>query len=309
MGVKMNSIEKQLLEQIADLHSIPEGSYSIRKNGKSFKINSTEDIQIVPKEDLPGIDIFVKEGVKGKSLHIPAIVTEGGINDLVYNDFYIGKGADILIVAGCGVHNNSDQNSNHDGIHSFHLEEGACVRYVEKHIGSGSGKGEKILNPTTTIVMEKGSHFEMETSQLGGVSYSDRKTKALLKEEAVLVVKEKILTTDFQEAKTIFDVTLKGKNSSVNVISRSVAKEFSRQKFVSVVKGQNECFGHVECDGIVLDNAVVESSPRVIAKNENATLVHEASIGKIAGEQILKLQTLGLSEDEARDEIIKGFLR
>ncbi len=305
----MNNIEKELLSQIADLHGIPEGSYSIRKNGESFKINSTEDIQIIPKEDLPGIDIFVKEGVKGKSLHIPAIITEGGINDLVYNDFYIGKGAEVLIVAGCGVHNNTDTDSNHDGVHSFHLEEGAFVRYVEKHIGSGNGKGEKILNPTTSIVMEEGSRFEMETSQLGGVSYSDRKTKATLKENASLVVKEKILTTDFQEAKTVFDVVLKGKNSSVNVTSRSVAKEFSKQKFVSIVKGQNECFGHVECDGIVLDNAIVESSPRVVAKNENATLIHEAAIGKIAGEQILKLQSLGLSEDEAREEIIKGFLR
>ena len=305
----MNSIEKELLKQVADLHQIPEGSYSIRKNGESYKINSTEDIQIVPKEDLPGIDIFVKEGTKGKSLHIPAIITEGGIADLVYNDFYIGKGAEVLIVAGCGVHNNSDQNSNHDGVHSFHLEEGAIVRYVEKHIGSGTGKGEKILNPTTSIVMEKDSHFEMETTQLGGVSYSDRRTKATLKAGASLVVKEKILTTDFQEAKTIFDVVLKGKGSSVNVISRSVAKEFSKQKFVSIVKGQNECFGHVECDAIIKDNAKVVAIPEIVANNVDANLIHEAAIGKIAGEQLTKLMTLGLTEKEAEEAIINGFLK
>ena len=305
----MNKEEKLLLEQVADLHSIPEGSYSIRKNGKSYKIKSTKDIQIVPKKDLPGIDIYVKEGVKGKSVHIPVIITEGNLNDLVYNDFYIGKNTDVLIVAGCGIHNTSENDSNHDGVHSFHLAEGAKIKYVEKHLGLGEGKGGKILNPTTFIEMDKGSIFEMETTQLGGVSYSDRKTKAVLKESAKLVIKEKILTTDFEEAKTLFDVVLKGKNSSVEVASRSVAKEFSKQKFVSIIKGQNECFGHVECDGIVLDNAKVESSPRVLAKNENATLVHEASIGKIAGEQILKLQTLGLTEEEAQNEIIKGFLR
>ncbi len=305
----MNNEEKYLLAQVADLHSIPEGSYSIRKNGQSYKSNSTEDIQIVPKKDAPGIDIYVKDGVKGKSVHIPVIITEGGLNDLVYNDFYIGKDTDVLIVAGCGIHNTTDNDSNHDGIHTFHLAEGSKVKYVEKHIGSGDSKGGKILNPTTLIVMEKNSNFEMETYQLGGVSYSDRKTKATLKNGAKLLIKEKILTTDFEEAKTLFDVTLKGKNSSVEVVSRSVAKDFSRQKFVSIVKGQNECFGHIECDGIVLGSAVVESSPRVIAKNENATLVHEASIGKIAGEQILKLKTLGLSEEEAQNEIIKGFLR
>ena len=305
----MNKEENILLEQVADLHSVPEGSYSIRKNGVSYKINSTKDIQIIPKKEAPGIDIYVKEGVKGKSVHIPVIITKGNLSDLVYNDFYIAENTDVLIVAGCGIHNTTEYDSNHDGIHTFHLAEGAKVRYVEKHIGTGVGKGGKILNPTTFIEMKKDSNFEMETIQLGGVSYSNRKTKATLKENAKLVIKEKILTTDFEEAKTLFDVVLKGRKSSVEVISRSVAKDYSRQKFVSIVKGQNECFGHVECDGIVLGNAVVESSPRVIAKNENATLVHEASIGKIAGEQILKLQTLGLSEEDAQNEIIKGFLR
>jgi len=305
----MNYDENFLLEQISELHSIPEGSYSIRKNGKSYKIKSTEEIQIIQKQDAPGIDVYVKEGVKGKSVHIPVIISQGNLNDIVYNDFYIGKDSDVLIVAGCGIHNNSDYDSNHDGIHSFHLAEGAKVKYVEKHLGLGEGKGDKILNPITFIEMEKDSDFEMETTQIGGVSYSDRRTKAVLKENAKLLIKEKILTSNFEEAKTFFDVVLKGKNSSVEVVSRSVAKEFSKQKFVSVVKGQNECFGHVECDGIVLDSAVVESSPRVIVKNEKATLVHEASIGKIAGDQILKLMSLGLTEEEAQNEIIKGFLR
>lgn len=305
----MNKVDKELLKEIADMHSVPQGSFNIRKNGESIARNSTKDIEIVPKKDKSGIDIIVKEGVKNKSVHIPVIITVGNLNDLVYNDFYIGKDADVLIVAGCGIHNPTDQKSQHDGIHTFHLEENCKVKYIEKHLGVGKGQGDKVLNPTTVVEMKDGSDFEMETIQLGGVSYSNRKTNAFLGNDAKLVIKEKILTSDKQKAITTFNVVLKGKNSSVEVVSRSVAKGKSRQKFVSNLKGQNECFGHVECDGIILDNAQIESVPKIIAQNINATLVHEAAIGKIAGDQLVKLQTLGLSEEEAQNQIIKGFLK
>lgn len=307
--IKMNEVDKELLKEIADMHSVPQGSFNIRKNGESIARNSTKDIEIIPKKDKSGIDIIVKEGVKNKSVHIPVIITVGNLNDLVYNDFYIGKDADVLIVAGCGIHNLTDQKSQHDGIHTFHLEENCKVRYIEKHLGVGNGQGDKVLNPTTVVEMKDGSDFEMETIQLGGVSYSNRKTNAFLGNDTKLVIKEKILTSDKQKAITTFNVVLKGKNSSVEVVSRSVAKGKSRQKFVSNLKGQNECFGHVECDGIILDNAQIESVPKIVAQNINATLVHEAAIGKIAGDQLIKLQTLGLSEEEAQNQIIKGFLK
>ena len=306
---KLTKIDKDLLKQVADMHSVPQGSFNIRKNGHAVERNSDEDVQIVPKKDKSGIDIFVKAGVKNRSVHIPVIITLGNFNDLVYNDFYIGNGAEIFIVAGCGIHNPTKQKSQHDGIHTFHLEENCKVKYIEKHLGLGNNQGEKILNPTTEIYMKNGSEFEMETIQLGGVTYSDRKTNATLEENAKLIIKEKILTSDSQVAKTVFNVVLKGKNSSVEVVSRSVAKGKSKQKFVSNLKGQSECFGHVECDGIILDKAQIESVPKIVAQNVDATLVHEAAIGKIAGDQLIKLETLGLTEEEAQAEIIKGFLK
>ncbi len=305
----MNNIDKDLLSQIADMHEVPQGVYNIRKNGESIARNSDSDIQIVPKQDKNGIDIIVKPNVKNKSIHIPVIVTQGNFNDMVYNDFYIGENAEVYIVAGCGIHNSTDNKSEHDGIHSFYLAENCKVKYVEKHLGLGEGKGGKVLNPVTKIEMQNGSHFEMETLQLGGVTSSVRKTKATLYDDTKLVIKEKILTTDKQLADTKFDVDLKGKNSSVEVISRSVAKDKSKQKFVSNIIGNNECFGHVECDGILMDKAVIESTPKIVAKDVNATLVHEAAIGKIAGEQMTKLMSLGLSQQEAEALIIKGFLK
>ncbi len=306
---KLTQIDKDLLKQVADMHTVPQGSFNIRKNGQSVDRKSDDEVTILPKKDKSGIDIIIKEGVKNKSVHIPVIITVGDFNDLVYNDFYIGKGAEVFIVAGCGIHNPSDKRSEHDGIHTFHLEENCKVKYIEKHLGIGNNQGEKILNPTTEIFMKNGSEFEMETIQLGGVSYSDRKTNAYLDDDTKLIIKEKILTSEKQVAKTIFNVVLKGRNSNVEVISRSVAKDKSKQKFISNIKGQNECFGHVECDGIILNKAQIESVPKIVAQNINATLIHEAAIGKIAGDQIVKLQTLGLSEEEAQAQIIKGFLK
>lgn len=303
----MNNLEKQMLAEIADLHGVPVGSYNIRKNGKSVDRVTSADVDIVSKTNKNGIDVIIKQNVKNKSVHIPVIVTESGINDLTYNDFYIGDNAEVLIVAGCGVHTTNNVESGHNGIHSFYIGKDAKVKYVEKHLGMGSD-AKKILNPTTNIVMESGSEFEMETIQLGGVTYSNRVTTAKLKRDAKLLVKEKILTTESQQAITKFKVDLVGENSSVNVISRSVAKDQSKQKFVSKIIGKNSCFGHVECDGIILDKARIISVPEIDAADVNASLVHEAAIGKIAGEQMVKLMSLGLTETEAEDLIIKGYL-
>lgn len=304
----MDKIDKQLLAEVADLHKIPQGSFNIRKNGQAVKRKSTKDIQILQKQDKSGIDIIVADGVVGKSVHIPVLLTQSGLTDYVCNDFYIGKNADVLIVAGCGIHNAGTQKSEHNGTHTFHLAENCKVKYVEKHLGVGGG-GQKVLNPITKITMQSGSFFEMETVQLGGVSSSVRKTEAKLFDNAQLVIKEKILTDQSQTAATQFKVQLLGKNSSVQVQSRSVAKGKSKQSFVSNINGQNECFGHVECDGIILDNAQITSTPKIEAKCVDASLVHEAAIGKIAGEQLQKLQTLGLTEEQAEQQIIKGFLK
>lgn len=304
----MNKIDKDLLLQIADMHKIPEGSYNIRKNGQSILRQSNADIEIVSKTDKSGIDIIVKPNVKNKSVHIPVIITQGNLTELVYNDFYIGENADVTIVAGCGIHNPTDNKSEHDGLHTFHLSKNSKVKYIEKHLGIGN-KGDKVLNPETKIFMDKNSFFEMETIQLGGVSSANRKTYAKLKDNAKLLIKERILTTENQTAKTNFKVELIGKNSSVDVLSRSVAKDNSWQEFNSNIIGSNECFGHVECDGIIVNNAQIVSTPKINAKNVNASLVHEAAIGKIAGEQIIKLLSLGLTEQEAEDLIIKGYLQ
>ena len=303
----MSKIESDLLLAVSDLHQIPSGAYNIRENGVAVDKKSTENIEIVPKENGKGIDIYVKDGTINESLHIPVIITKTGIKELVYNDFHIGKNCDVLIVAGCGIHNTGSSDSEHDGIHSFYVGKNSKVKYVEKHIGVGS-QGGKILNPVTNIEMEDGAELVMETVQLGGVTSSIRESNAKLKKSAKLVIKEKILTNENQIADTYFNVELLGEDSSVEVISRSVAKENSRQKFYSKVIGKTKCFGHVECDAILMDNAIIQSTPEILAECVDATLVHEAAIGKIAGEQLTKLMTMGLTEKEAEDMIIKGFL-
>ena len=304
----MDTIDEALLEQVAMLHGIPEGSYNIRKNGQSIARNSTQDIEIVSKTDKSGIDIIVKAGVKNKSVHIPVLLTEGDFHDIVYNDFYIGKDADVTIVAGCGIHNGTSADSIHDGIHSFHLEEGAVVRYIERHVGGGDGSGGKIFYPVTRVYQKKHSVMVMETTQLGGVTDTVRKTYVSLQESAKLAVKEKLLTDGRERAVSLFDVKLKGADSSAEIVSRSVARGHSFQHFKSRLVGKNRCFGHVECDGILIDNARICSTPAIDAAHNEAGLVHEAAIGKIAGDQLYKLMSLGLSEKEAEDTIIHGFL-
>ena len=305
----MEKTDLELLEKIAELHSIPEGSFNIRKNGARLMGNSTAEIRIEPKEGNKGIDIYVAPGVKNKSVHIPVIVTEGNFHDVTYNDFYIGEDADVTIIAGCGIHNPSSGESGHDGIHTFHLGERSAVRYVERHYARGDGKvSRQVFNPVTKVFMEKGSRMDMETTQLGGVTYTDRLTEATLGEDAKLFIKEKLFTEKEEQAISRFSVTLKGKNSTSDVVSRSVARDNSKQEFYSDVIGENECFGHVECDGILLDGARIISTPRIDAASPDASLVHEAAVGKIAGEQLVKLMSLGLTEKEAEEAVIKGFL-
>lgn len=304
----MNRIDKSLLEKISALHNISLGAVNIRKNGEVVKRENSAEIEIVPKKNKSGIDVFIKPNVKNKAVHIPVIITEGGIDDLVFNDFFVGENAFVTIVAGCGIHNTSSDTSRHNGIHSFHLEKGAHVRYIERHIGEGDGKGGKILNPTTKIFQKENSTLEIETLQLGGVTSSVRKTIATLGKGAFLRIQENILTENDNTATTDFKVTLNGENSKVEVVSRSVAKGKSVQKFQSNLVGKASCFGRVECDGILLDEARIVSVPMIDAVSKDASLTHEASIGKIAGDELVKLMTLGLNEKEAEDVIIKGFL-
>lgn len=305
----MDLIEKNLLEEVSGLHEVPEGAYNIRNNGKSEARNTTANIDIVTKEDKPGIDIIIKPGTKNESVHIPVILSQSGLKEMVYNDFIIGEDADVTIIAGCGIHNCGVDTSEHDGIHSFYVGKNAKVRYVEKHYGEGDGSGKRILNPTTIIELDENASLEMETVQIKGVDSTERTTKAVLKKNASLIVHEKIMTHGNQWAKTDFTVDMDGEGSSANVVSRSVAKENSRQHFLSKINGNAACAGHTECDAIIMDAASVTAEPQLTANHIDASLIHEAAIGKIAGAQLIKLMTLGLTEKEAEEQIVNGFLK
>ena len=305
----IQKIDENLLDNITDYKEIRKGAYNIRKNGKGIERKVTENTNIITKKDVSGIDIYVKENTKFEIIHIPVIITESGLKDVVYNDFHIGKNANVIIIAGCGIHNDHHKNSQHDGIHRFHLEEGAKVKYIEKHYGEGIGDGKRILNPVTEVYLKKGSSLEMDSAQIKGVDSTIRETKGVLEADTNFVVSEKIMTNGTQTAKTIFDVKLNGENASTHVTSRSVAGDKSKQEFVSKIYGNTKCFAHSECDAIIKDEAIVTATPEITANNVDANLIHEAAIGKIAGEQITKLMTLGLTEKQAEDEIINGFLR
>ncbi len=305
----LDTIQKDLLKNIADLEEIPEGAYNIRSNGALAGRHTTANIDIVTKRDKPGIDILIKPGTKRERVDIPVLLTETGLDDLVYNDFFIGEGADVLIVAGCGIHNAGGLKSEHDGIHTFHLARNAKLKYVEKHYGEGDGSGKRILNPTTVIEMAEDSYMEMETAQIKGVDSTVRTTRAALASGATLIIREKILTHGKQTATTDFTVDLNGENSGAHVVSRSIAKDDSHQLFLSCINGNSRCNGHTECDAIIMDHGSVSAVPKINANDVNASLIHEAAIGKIAGEQLIKLMTLGLTEKEAEEQIVNGFLR
>ena len=305
----MDNIDKELLKEIASLENAPEGAYNIRKNGQGIERKVTENINIVTKDGVSGIDIYVKENTKFDIVHIPVIITESGLTDVVYNDFHIGENANVIIIAGCGIHNDHEKDSRHDGIHRFFLEKNAKVRYIEKHYGEGKGTGKKILNPVTEVYLKEGANLEMESTQIKGVDSTIRATKGELGKDTNFVVTEKILTHGKQYAETEFDVNLNGENASTHVTSRSVATEKSKQKFISKIYGNTKCYAHVECDSIIKDEGKVQAIPEITANDIDANLIHEAAIGKIAGEQLMKLMTLGLSEKEAEEAIINGFLK
>ena len=307
----MDAIEKDLLLKIADLHGVPEGAYNIRGNSESLGRNTTANIDIVSKTDgKSGIDIYVKPGTKKESMHIPVIISKAGLQEVVYNDFHIGEGADVVIVAGCGIHNcgGVEMTSRPDGVHTFYVGKNAKVKYVEKHYGSGDGLGKNVMNPETVVYLDEGAYMEMETTQIKGIDSSNRVTTAELKANARFVVKEKLYTHGEQEVNTDFVVEMNGENCSADIMSRSVAADKSKQNFVSTMNGNAPCKGHTECDAIIMDDASVKAAPCLTANNIDAELIHEAAIGKIAGEQLTKLMTLGLTEKEAEEQIIKGFL-
>ncbi len=304
-----DQIQKQMLAEVADLHDVPSGAYNIRANGASAARNTTANIDIISKEDGSGIDIRIKAGTKDESVHIPVVISESGLKEQVYNDFYIGEDSDVVIVAGCGIHNGGEQDSQHDGIHRFYIGRNARVRYVEKHYGDGDGNGKRILNPVTEVYMEEDSFAEMEMVQIKGVDSTNRTTKAELAAGAKFLVRERLLTHGEQYAVSDYVVKLNGDDSSTDVVSRSVAQDNSYQKFYSQIIGNAKCSGHTECDAIIMGDAKILAVPGLEANHLDAALIHEAAIGKIAGEQIIKLMTLGLTEEEAETQIINGFLK
>ena len=305
----MNETTKEMLKTVADFDGEFKGAYNIRVNGACASRQSTEHIKIETKDDAPGLVVTIDADTKGETVYVPACVTAGGVDDLVYNDFYIGENADVVIVAGCGVHSDDAADAKHNGIHRFFLRKGAKVLYKEKHIGTGKGTGAKRINPVTDAYLDEGAVLTMDTIQLSGVDTTDRKTTAKLAENAKIVVRERLLTDGDEYAKTDFDVILEGEHSGADIVSRSVAKGNSKQEYYSRIIGKCPCTGHTECDALLAGNGKVYATPALYAEHEDASLIHEAAIGKIAGEQLLKLRTLGLTEAEAEEKIIMGFLK
>ncbi|MCD8390547.1 MAG: SufD family Fe-S cluster assembly protein [Firmicutes bacterium] len=307
--MELDNIQKHMLEQIAGLHEVPQGAYNLRSNGESIGRSVTENIDIVTRSDNMGIEIYIKPNTKNESVHIPVILSQSGLEDVVYNDFHIGENADVVIVAGCGIHNGGSKNSQHNGIHTFYVGKGARVKYIEKHYGIGDGDGKNIMNPQTIINIDDDGYMEMDSLQIKGVDSTYRITKGVLGARATLIVSEKILTHGSQSATTDFDAQLNGADCSAHIVSRSVARDNSKQLFISNIEGNSRCSGHTECDAILMDNGTVSAEPKITANCLDASLIHEAAIGKIAGEQLIKLMTLGLNEKEAEDRIINGFLQ
>lgn len=309
IDLNIDSIGQKILAEVADLHEIPSGAYNFRVNSQLAGRHTTDNIDIMTKEGLPGIDIFIKPGTKNESVHIPVVVSASGIKETVYNDFFIGDDCDVVIVAGCGIDNCGEHDAQHDGVHRFYVGKNSHIKYVEKHYGSGDGSGKRILNPVTEVYMEENSFMEMEMEQIKGVDSTERSTMAELKEGAKLAVKERLMTHGVQSAKSEYMVTLNGSGSTADVVSRSVARDSSSQTFNARITGNAPCSGHTECDSIIMDNGKILAIPSLEANDVDAMLFHEAAIGKIAGDQLIKLMSLGLTEAEAEEQIISGFLR
>lgn len=309
MSNLLNTIEQEMLKEVAELDGLPTGAYNIRANGGSAARNTTANIDIITKEDKAGIDIRIAPGTQNESVHIPVIISQSGLKEVVYNDFYIGEGSDVTIIAGCGIHNCGGQDSQHDGVHRFFVEKDCKVRYVEKHYGEGTGTGKRVMNPQTVVELGENATMELETSQIAGIDDTVRTTKATLAAGATFIIHDKIMTTGDQKATAVMEVTLNGKDSVCDLISRGVAKDHSYQAIDLAITGNAPCRGHAECDSIIMDKGVIVATPALKAADVDASLVHEAAIGKIAGEQLTKLMTLGLTEQEAEEQIIGGFLR
>lgn len=307
--MNFDEVEKQILCTVADLSKIPEGAYNFRINGKSVGRKSTDNIEVIAKNDKSGLDIKIKPGTKNETVHIPVVISASGLKEVVYNDFYIGEGAEVLIIAGCGIYNCGGLDSVHNGVHRFFVGKNARIKYVERHYGFGPGQGGKILNPVTEVYLEEGSEAQLEMEQIKGVDSTIRVTKAVLRDVAKIIVKERLLTHGRQTAKSDYEIELAGENTTADIVSRSVAQDFSKQTFGSKIIGKSKCRGHSECDAIIMDSARVVAVPSLDAQSIDAELVHEAAIGKIAGEQLLKLMTLGLDEREAESRIVNGFLK
>lgn len=304
----MKAVDAKLLLEIANMEGTPKGAYNIRKDGELDSRQSTENVTIRSKKDKPGMDIIVKPGCPYEEIHIPVILTKSGMNDLVYNDFYIGEGSDVFIIAGCGIHNDGCDTSQHEGIHTFHIGKGAKVRYMEKHYGDGEGTGGRILNPQTVVYMEENAFLQMDTTQIRGVDSTNRYTKIVVGKGGEAIINEKLLTHGDQTAESRMDVILNGDDASSRIVSRSVAQDNSRQVFYPNMTGEAKSFGHVQCDSIIMGTAKIQSIPAITCNHPDAQLIHEAAIGRIAGEQLLKLQTLGLTPEEAEEKILNGFL-
>lgn len=305
----MNDIDRSLLEAVASLHEIPQGAYNIRKDGQSEARNSTDEIRIIPKEGVDGIEIHIAPGTVNQSVHIPVILAKSGIQESVVNDFYIGEGSDVLIVAGCGIHNSGSEDSAHSGVHTFYVGKGAHVKYVEKHYGQGEGTGARIMNPTTAVYLEEGATMEMDMTQIRGIDSTNRETTIHVGKGAEAVLTERLLTHGTQKAESKVDIFLDSEDSTARILSRSVGQDDSEQVFFPCMTGNDKCFGHVQCDSIIMGNAKISSIPAIRANCTDAQLIHEAAIGKIAGDQLLKLMTLGLTEEEAEEHILNGFLK
>lgn len=304
----LDEITEKILKQISGGEFQQSGAYNLRHNGIALCHGDSEHVKIRKKEDKQGIDVYIDGDTKGEQVHIPVVVDASGMTDVVYNDFYIEEGADVTIVAGCGIHNSGCNESRHDGIHSFHVGKGANVRYEEKHYGEGEGTGAKVLNPVTKIYMEEDAVFTLDTVQIKGVDSALRETDIEMGAGAKLYVMEKLMTHDEQTAESNMEVRLNGEGSSAQIISRSVAKGTSRQVFHPKAVGNNKCHAHIQCDSIIMDHAEVSSIPEINARHLDAAIIHEAAIGRINDEQLVKLRTLGMTEEEAEGIIIENFL-
>ena len=304
----LDEITEKILKQIDEAGFQQKGAFNLRHNGIALCHGDSEHIKIRKKEDKPGIDVYIDGETKGEQVHIPVVVDASGMTDIVYNDFYIADGADVTIIAGCGIHNSGCNESRHDGIHSFHVGKNANVRYEEKHYGEGEGTGARVLNPVTRIYMEEDSMFTLDTAQIKGVDSTVRETDVHMGAGSKLYVLERLMTHDQQTAESNMEVDLDGEGSSAQIVSRSVAKGTSRQVFHPKAVGNTKCHAHIQCDSIIMDHAEVSSIPEINARHLDAAIIHEAAIGRINNEQLIKLRTLGMTEEEAEGVIIENFL-